>query len=59
MPDNLNRKKPIDSKKINITQDWELDYWSRTLGVNKDKLKIIVKKVGPLLSDVKKEIGNK
>lgn len=58
MPDDLKRKSPEDPKKININQDWELDYWSKTLSVNKSKIISAVKKVGPMLVDVKRELSN-
>ena len=35
-----------------------LDYWARTLETTPEKLKEAVRKAGPVLEDVKKEIGS-
>ncbi|WP_151732720.1 MULTISPECIES: DUF3606 domain-containing protein [Acinetobacter] len=57
MPDNLNIKQPQDPKKINIHEQWELDYWTKKFGVSEAKLKEAVKAVGVQVSDVKKYLG--
>lgn len=56
MPDDLKRTKPEDPTKINISQTWELEYWSKALGVSKAKLIEVVKKVGPMVSNVKRAL---
>ena len=56
MADNLNIKQPEDPTKININQDWELKYWANELGVGESRLIAIVKKVGPLVKDVRAEL---
>ncbi|WP_210419479.1 DUF3606 domain-containing protein [Pedobacter sp. KBS0701] len=35
-----------DRGRININEDYELDYWSNKFGVSKDKLKAAVQTVG-------------
>lgn len=57
MPDDVTRRQPEDPQRINISQEWELDYWSRRLGCTKEELIAAVKKVGPMVSDVKKKLG--
>jgi hypothetical protein len=54
MPDNLNRRMPEDPNKININQQWEIDYWTKELQVSESKLKQAVKTVGVMVADVKK-----
>lgn len=54
--DDLHIKRPEDPTKINIHEDWELNYWSRELHISKDELIEIVKKVGVYVSDVKEEL---
>jgi hypothetical protein len=54
--DDLHIKRPEDPTKINIHEDWELNYWSRELHITKDELIEIVKKVGVSISDVKEEL---
>jgi len=43
--------------RINAKEDFELAGWAKRLGVTPQVLKKTVKKVGPMLSDVKKELG--
>lgn len=52
MSDDLTRKRPEDSNKINIQQDWEVNYWARKFGVTEFILKRAVSEVGPMVADV-------
>ena len=56
MTDDLRRKKPEDPNKVNINQDWELEYWSKKFGITIYQLKKIVEKVGPMVNDIIKEL---
>ncbi len=53
MSDDLTKKRPQDATKINLGQQWEIDYWTRTLNTTVSKLKLAVQKVGTSVSDVK------
>lgn len=53
MSDNLQRRKPEDPKKINLSQSWEVDFWTKNLGVSEAKLRRAVSAVGVMVSDVK------
>ncbi|MCX8840418.1 MULTISPECIES: DUF3606 domain-containing protein [Vibrio harveyi group] len=57
MPDNLKRTQPEDPKKINLAQAWEVDYWTKALGVSEARLRQAVKAVGVMVSDVKIHLG--
>ena len=57
MPDNLNRRHPEDPQKINVHQEWEVGYWSEKLGCTRKQLIDAVNKVGPMVKDVKKQLG--
>ncbi|WP_288446080.1 DUF3606 domain-containing protein [uncultured Chryseobacterium sp.] len=39
MSDNLSKRRPQDATKVNVTETWELEYWSNKFGVTKEKLK--------------------
>ena len=54
--DDLTRKGPEDPAKINISQPWEIAYWTKELGISETKLIALVKKVGPEVSNVKAEL---
>ncbi|KKQ05060.1 MAG: hypothetical protein US15_C0036G0007 [Candidatus Moranbacteria bacterium GW2011_GWF1_36_4] len=55
--DDLTKKRPQDSSKISTSEDWEVDYWTKTLGCTKQELINAVKAVGNLVVDVKKHLG--
>jgi hypothetical protein len=57
MPDNLKIKQPEDPDKININQDWELEYWSKKFGVSKQRLINAVESVGVMVEDVRKYLS--
>jgi hypothetical protein len=48
---------PRDLTCIDARRPEELDYWSRTLETDKEKIRRAVEKVGPVLETVKKELG--
>jgi hypothetical protein len=47
---------PPDPTKIE-TKPEALNFWARTLETDETRIQKAVKKVGPLLDDVKKELG--
>lgn len=46
MADNLNNRGPQDAARVNVNEEWELDYWSKKFGVSREALKDSVSKVG-------------
>ena len=46
-----------DRARINVNEDYELRDWSKKFGITPDELKAAVKKVGPMVDDVRKEFG--
>ena len=59
MPDNLNRKKPEDPNRINVNQQWELEYWSKKFSISIKKLKQAIETAGPMVNNVKKHLDAK
>ena len=57
MVDNLKIKQPQDPKTINTHEEWELNYWSKELGVSKEKIVQTVKAVGNSVAKVKAHLG--
>ncbi|BAP32381.1 uncharacterized protein CHSO_3344 [Chryseobacterium sp. StRB126] len=57
MPDDLGKKRPQDAIRINVNEEWELNDWSKKLGVTKDQLKKAVEAVGDSVDAVKKYLG--
>jgi hypothetical protein len=46
MTDDLNNPGPEDGKLISITEDHELDYWTKALNCSRDELRDAVAAVG-------------
>ncbi|WP_282369964.1 DUF3606 domain-containing protein [Pseudomonas sp. PS02290] len=57
MADNLGSRGPQDRARVNTSEDWELKYWTKELGVTEEQLKAAVKAVGPMVVDVRKWLG--
>jgi hypothetical protein len=57
MTDDLRKTGREDDTRINVHQDYELQYWNKKLGVTREQLKDAVRIVGPLVRDVKKYLG--
>jgi 3-oxoacyl-[acyl-carrier-protein] synthase III len=55
--DHLNKKGSQDRSKINMHEPYEVKYWTKELGVNKDQLQKIVDKVGNSAAAVRKELA--
>ena len=53
--DKANPGRP-DRDRINMEEEYEVQYWSEKFGVSQEELTAAVKKVGPMASDVKREI---
>lgn len=57
MSDDLGKRRPQDASKINVHEDWELEYWSKELGVSKERIREAVKAVGTSAAAVRRYLG--
>lgn len=57
MTDDLTKRGPADRSKINVHEPWELEYWTKALGVSADALRKAVTAVGPGAAAVRKHLG--
>ena len=55
--DNLTKRDQPDRSKINMSEDYEVKYWLKALGVSKGELQRAVEKVGNSAAAVRKELG--
>ena len=46
-----------DRQRINVHQDYEIDYWTKELGVSKERLRQLVSEHGDRADDVRKALG--
>ena len=53
MADNLQKAGQQDRSRINTSERWEVDYWTRELNVSSDELERAVKAVGPSVNAVR------
>jgi hypothetical protein len=53
MSDDTQDRGPRDRSRIDVDQDYELRYWTRELGVDEETLKAAVRRVGPMVNDVR------
>ena len=62
MNDDRDDSGPRDRTTINMNENFELRYWSKELGVSLAQLRAIIRKVGPVVKDIREELeksGNK
>jgi Protein of unknown function (DUF3606) len=52
MPDDLTKKRPQDSSKVNINEPYEVNYWTDRFKISKAKLIEAVKEVGPMVANI-------
>jgi predicted DNA-binding protein YlxM (UPF0122 family) len=57
MSDDLKKRRPLDSSRINIHEDYELNWWADHLDVSKQAISNAVKAVGTSAAAVKKYLG--
>ena len=55
--DDLKKKGSQDRSKINMHEDYEVKYWTKELGVDKEQLQKLVDKVGNSAAAVRKELA--
>jgi len=54
MPDDLNRRQPEDPDRINIEQQWEVEYWAKHFNIDNLTLRLAALAAGPMVADVQK-----
>ncbi len=57
MADDKTKTGAADRDRINVNEDYELQYWTQALGVSADELRASVKAVGPTAVAVRKHLG--
>jgi hypothetical protein len=57
MADDKTKKGTADAVRINIGEAYEVTYWTNKLGVTPEQLKAAAAKVGPMSSDIARELG--
>jgi hypothetical protein len=56
MADDLKQRAPQDASRISLNEDWEVRYWTKTLGVSREELEKLVRQHGNSTETVKKAL---
>ncbi|MGZ5198903.1 MAG: DUF3606 domain-containing protein [Telluria sp.] len=56
MADNLSDRGPQDRSRINLGEKWEVQYWTRELGVSEDELRQIIQQAGNSVTAVRQHL---
>lgn len=59
MGDDMKNTGKQDRDRINTSEEHEIQYWTKALGVSEQQLKDAVKKVGSMAADVRAHLGKK
>ena len=59
MADNKDKVGKPDRDRINLSDDYEVQYWSRKFGVSPDELRKAVRKAGPMAKDIEAHLAGK
>jgi hypothetical protein len=57
MADDRSLRGPQDRQRINLSEDYEVTYWSKKWGVSREQLVEAVRKAGPMSAAVAKLLG--
>lgn len=57
MSDDFKQRHPQDSSRISTSEDWEVRYWTKALGVSEEELKRLVKQHGNSAAAIRKALG--
>lgn len=57
MADDKTKPGAADRDRVNVNEDYELQYWTKALGVSADELRAAVKAVGPTAAAVREHLG--
>jgi hypothetical protein len=57
MADDRNLRGPQDRQRINLSEDYEVTYWSKKWDVSREQLAEAVRKAGPTSAAVAKLLG--
>jgi hypothetical protein len=57
MVDDKNERRPQDSSRVNVNEEYEVQYWTNKLGISREKLISTVKRVGVSVEDIKKSLN--
>ena len=52
----VDKKAPADLSRVNLAEDWEVEYWCERFATTEAQLRACVLKAGPRVEDVEKRL---
>jgi hypothetical protein len=59
MADNKSKRGPADRTRVNLGEDYEVEYWSNHFGISPERLEHLVKKHGVMADEIARALGKK
>jgi hypothetical protein len=56
MSDDLKERAPHDASRISLSEEWEVRYWTKSLGVGREELERLVRQRGNSADAMKKTL---
>jgi hypothetical protein len=57
MADDKNKRRPEDFNRINLSESYEVRYWTEELGVSEAMLRQLVERHGPIATKIRRQLG--
>lgn len=57
MPDDLKQRAPEDKRLISLSEEHEVRYWTKELGVSAEELKVLVAQHGNSADKIRRAVG--
>jgi ribonuclease PH len=57
MSDDLKNRGPQDRSRISLSEPWEVQYWTKELGITREELERAVKSAGNSVNAVRQHLG--
>ena len=57
MADDRTKRGPADRARINVHEPYEVEYWTRELGVSASRLRELVQQDGVMAADIRRALG--
>jgi hypothetical protein len=57
MADDRSMRGPQDRQRVNMSEDYEVSYWSKKWGVTREELAEAVRQAGPMSAAVARQLG--
>ena len=57
MPDDKTKRGGQDRSRINLNEGYEVQYWTKTLGVSRDRLEELVRQHGDSAEKIREVLG--